>query len=240
MIQGNYLFAVVWERHVKVYNISNPLAITEVEQFGCAQVRDMVLSGNVAYLSCNWAGFQVYDITDPNNIGASIASACPGCDTFNMDVANDVLGFSSDDGKNLYFYDVSTPTAPVLIDSFNDNGADFSLLRFHNARIYAADSNAGLRVFDSSDLTNLAEIGSALSPPENGSISCLDIQGNVIFAAVQSRGVMIIDISDPLLPRVVETLPTRHSAMCSAFKDEYLLVPDNKAGLSVYEGYTLP
>lgn len=120
-----------------------------------------------------------------------------------MAVGGDLLFLGCNSG--LQIFDVSDPTSPsylshlmigtleqVLVDGDLVFGVDFGGQKVH--------------VIDVSDPTNPMVIGVW------GKSGILAISGNIAFQACGFEGVRVLDLSDPIMPRLLATIPTNSFA----------------------------
>jgi hypothetical protein len=92
--------------------------------------------------------------------------------------------------------DVTDPTAPLEIGSFNPEGSTYDFDIAGNYAYLAQGAN-GLIVLDISDLKNPNMVGSVPSGHQTINVR---VRGNYAFVSEYLKGVMIVDISDPTQP----------------------------------------
>ena len=96
--------------------------------------------------------------------------------------------------------DVSDPTKPSVVGSFNTPGSALSVI-VANEFAYVADGGyGGLRVIDISDPADPTEVGFLDTP---GSAYGVDVEGNYVYVADGYSGLRVIDVSDPSNPSEV-------------------------------------
>ena len=61
------------------------------------------------------------------------------------------------------------------------------------------------------------------------------MEGRIAYVANGTRGIAIIDVFDPTIPRLLRQVATMDFASDMLLKGQYLLVADRLAGLRVYQ-----
>ena len=90
-------------------------------------------------------------------------------------------------------------------------------------RLYVADAQAGLVVFDIRDPRRPVFMGRA---PTEGTLKALAIDGRYVYGASGSAGVEVFDVMDPLRPERVRRLDTQGSALGVSVDGDHLVVAD--------------
>ena len=129
--------------------------------------RDVVTAGTIAYATDSPSGLYVFDLSRPGMpepVGVVHAPAAPR--DIEVSVGTDsrptlIVGAG---GGDLQIYDVSDPTAPRKLSSFETPGRA-SRVSLDGDYAYIADTEAGVQVVDLSDPANPTLAGSYETPP---------------------------------------------------------------------------
>ena len=111
-------------------------------------------------------------------------------------------------GATLNVFDVSDPTAPVLLGfcALPAGGADI-FVRDHVA--YVAASSAGLAIVDVADPAGPVLIGTCATME---SATDIDVAGDLAYVVVGRSGIQIIDVSDLTAPAIISTYDPSYNA----------------------------
>ena len=163
-------------------------------------VRDVVQSGNYAYVSIDFYGVGVVDVSNP--------AAPVMVDTLNLD--SDIKGVAQagdmmyavgwGDPSRVYVVDVSDPHDIFLRGTVNVNGIGFDMdMDVQGDRVYAASGYTGrLYIVDVSNPNAPAILGSY-----NTSSYGVDVVGDLCYVA--TGALVILDVSNPAAPVVLST-----------------------------------
>jgi len=168
-------------------------------------------------------------------------------DTLGSAQAVDVVGdiaYVADGDAGLLIFDISDPSAMVLLGSFDTAGFARDVL-FKNALfggkvVYVADGSNGLVVVDVDDPSapapsgSYATVGQAYGLSYHGGLG----DGPYITIAAGSQGVIVLDVSFPFVPVFKDSQNTAGFAYDVAVDTvggmDYLYVADGSTGLEMY------
>lgn len=196
-VYGDHLYLCDWNRGLVIYDISQPDSIMEIATYLTpGMLNEIFFDGTRAYLSC-YTEMQILDISNPSNpvyLGSYRTTGNPWglwasgsraylCDLYSFHVLD-----VSDPGNiqrsgAVILSSTGTPYRTVLRDNL----------------AYVAHGYGGLKMIDVSDPSN-PEIRASWPDENTKSYSVLELSGNRLFALNPSRGIDILNISDPLLP----------------------------------------
>jgi hypothetical protein len=197
---------------IELYNISDattPILIGEFSLEGEYPVK-MEISGNYAYLLCNYGGIDVLDISNPTSpslIGEFEEGPYPYPDYSALDIqgtyAYTLNGY-------LMIYDILNPSTPVLVSTYQPvdyRGLQDSITvdgNYAYAYAYSIYSEPAMKVFDISDPAHpvlLTEM-----PIGFFRVKQFITSGGLLYV-VAHDGLQIFNISDPLAPQLLATYP---------------------------------
>lgn len=221
--KDNYLFSACWDKGMLVLDVSDPLnpkevATLQITEFNMWQgVRDLSISGNYVYLPVSdgegWlpsvkmaetkTGLVVADISDPTN--PKIVSYFKKADW------GSVIGEAKVHGNYVYcsiaewgidVVDVTDPSAPKFVSRVT-SGTTFGS-EVSGDYLYFTVKDSGMRILDISDPTNPEIVDRYFVL---GASTDLVIHDNLLLMAGHAWGGILLDISDPVKPKYISTLP---------------------------------
>jgi len=208
--KGNLLF-VGGGPAIAVLEISNPLAPIELSSLYSRWTTALEISGSYLYNLSSWGAIEVYDTSNPYGINLlpvtyQIPNGQP-YNSYNITIHDGLCAVSVGNQVMLYnalpngqLAKISTVDLPTTI-----NAVDF----FQNA-LYVTTSDGQLMTFDISDrvIPNLLSTLSAFPAQQILGISSLcKVDSNYLHTMFSRRGYALYDISSPLEPVLVDTLP---------------------------------
>lgn len=165
--------------------------------------------GNTAYVAAGTAGLVVFDLTDELNPRRSGGLDTPGFCSFVTVAGN--YAFLIDGREGLLIVDVSVPSTPRLVGSYPNppgTGPDSRPKRHHSVAVQGnrayLTSTDSLLILDITDPRIPAPLSSFALPATIFSRE-LTVAGNKLYLAARNAGLLIIDVSDSLAPRLLGT-----------------------------------
>jgi hypothetical protein len=147
------------------------------------------------------AGVYTLDISNPS-VPAKVSEKIHMKDSV-LDLCydnNKLYGALGESGFEIW--DVSVPTAPQYISSFDTPGSVCKIKKLGQLA-YVADGDSGLRIIDVSNPSNPLEVGHYGA---NGYAGNLEVVSDYVFLCVFDYGIIIIDVSDPTNPDEISQL----------------------------------
>jgi len=187
-VQGNIAYGADWrDSGLQIIDVSNPLAPFFLGSHltpgnGCS---GLYASGNHVYMADDVQGVAIFDVSDPTEplLVHTIAGT-----------AHDVMvrgNYAYVVGSGFDIYDISTPSAPVLVAN-NSEVAVGSKLDLFNDFAYVVDGST-LKVLDLSDISNPTQIASH----ETG-LRDVEVVNDLIYAG--ATGVKVISPGPYITP----------------------------------------
>lgn len=217
---------------------SNPRRIGGFEDPDDEPVISVAVSDGVAYLGTAGSGVRALDVSDPahpRTIGRygvdeeySIVA---------MAAAGTVLYAAGD--ELLHVLDVSDhglrPVSLVVDEEALSNIRDLSIA---GDRLYAADQWYEMVVLDVSDPSHVQPVGS-FEAEETGATQTygegVAAVGDHVYYTDEDGGVQVLDVADPLAPRLVDWVDLEDFGYGVAAADGLLLVANGADGLQVFD-----
>jgi hypothetical protein len=161
------------------------------------EIQDVVIRGNIAYLTIEGAGVLVADISDktaPRTITTVKLSGSNKPQRAAMEGTYLYIGMKAD--NRLDILDISNPVNPTIAGSYSPgtpgyNSTSSVAVKGHYA--YIVQYHYGVRVLDVSNPANPVEVSQLMGIDA----SDIKILGNYAYVSVRYQGMDIIDISDP-------------------------------------------
>ncbi len=217
-IAGNRLYATTLYG-LYACSIADPKApVLTADYSSPGPTYDVALDGNLLYTAASDGGLQIFDIKDLTkpahlghlDLGTSVA--------WNVCAAGNIVivrAMPEQGGRELHFVDVSDPTAPVELAKLPDIGGRMVA---KGSTLYVANGFGGLYIIDFSDPAAPKELGhlEMKEPSKPGSLpgdaSDVVVVGNYAYVAAGSRGLRIIDVSNPAIPVAIGAIENLASA----------------------------
>lgn len=202
---------------LRVYDVTTPGAPVLLSTFstGNGTSRDLLLNGDIAYVTHHFGGL-ILDVSDPS--APSIIGSLNAPLAFFLALSEDgnVLYMTSGNTTSasttwgLSIYDVSMPTAPVLMaqpglaQGFEQTGNPMVI---RGDRLYTNTSD-GIVVADISDPAQTHVIARAEASGWSGSQRAgVDLWGDYAFSACVNSGLQVVDIAADASPAALGIMP---------------------------------
>jgi CSLREA domain-containing protein/uncharacterized repeat protein (TIGR01451 family) len=222
VVVGNYAYIAAGEAGLRIIDISTPSNPTEVGFYDTVGAWSIAVAGNYVYVG-NGQQLWVIDVSVPSNptqVGSYYVGA-PWGSVIGMTVVGNyayvgVSGYMYYDSGGLLVFDISTPSTPTLVGSYETIVSVTNVAVVDN---FAYASVGGeLWVFDVSDPSIPIKVGSY--KPWGGTIIA---EGDYAYI-LGAGGFRVIDISTPGVPiqRGLYDLPTRKSGLAVAGNYAYV------------------
>ena len=181
---------------VSVRNPANPVSVSiySTPNF----VYGVTVSGNYAYLAESGTGVRVMDVSDPRRPRPVGLNNTPG-GARNIALAGD-LAYVADYGSCLQILNISNPAHLESIGSYDVAGSAQGITV--NGDYAYISGGSGLQITDISNLT-APEIISFIYLP-GSSVGDMKIIDGIAFAACMEGGLVIMDVSNPTHPVIID------------------------------------
>lgn len=249
-IAGNYAYLVGDNAGLAVIDISDPTDPTETGfTGGVAQARDIFAVGNYAYVATD-PGLAVIDVSDPANPALAATLAISGT-TQGLYVSGDYAYVTTEvwnnfTAHNLYVVDISNPTSPAKVGSarlFGGFPARANGVHVSGSYAYVAGSYwvgyptgtiGAMQVVDISnpgapaivDLYTTYDITEAYR---------IHVSGNHAFLTCSSRGLLVMDVSDPSNPTQASLYRVPAAATSLALSGSHAYMADAEWGFKAVD-----
>jgi hypothetical protein len=201
--QGNYAYLGVGLRLI-VLDISDPTSPRELGSSPAFSdfVRDIAVSGTVAYVAAGGAGLRVLDVSDPAH-PAEIGSLQSRGYAEGVAVSGTTVCVAHGP-YGLRVIDVSNPRSPTEIGSAFTRNYAFKVA-MDGRYAYVAAAGAGLLI---GDLANPAEPSEGATLATPGYAFGLAVSGNTVYVAGGWEGLLTVDVTSKSQPRLLGQLQT--------------------------------
>jgi hypothetical protein len=187
---------------------SVPWVVSSISGFDIAALGVAVID-TVAYLNAEpiseISNILVVDPASPSLLGWASTSSGVGVEPKGISVVNNIA-YQPLGSVGFWIVDVSDPSTPTVIDSFNTPGIAVDLF-IQDTFVFVADYDS-LQVINVANPTNPFQIGSIDMPN-----SCYDVfvSGNYAYVTCESftgndGSVQVVDITDPSSPSIVTSV----------------------------------
>jgi hypothetical protein len=162
-VDGEYVLCALRYDGLRVYDFTNPSVpalIGQLDTPGSASA--ISVAGDYAYVADGGGGLQIVDLTEPQN-PAWVGTLRPHADSAfytKPEVSGNLLYVEDYNWNTIYTYDITEPTAPVLVDEDAWNCRSLSLCAA-DGLLYTANAWAGLSVLDLRAVSAVAQSGAS-------------------------------------------------------------------------------
>jgi hypothetical protein len=250
---GGYIYAG-WERcewwlsdvctgGLKILDVSNPVSSFEIGSYNLpGSASSLTIFNKYVYIlwkatdthapSLSWGGMKILDISNPtmlseiNSIDYDIDSEEP----LSVAIAN---GYAYLTTSYLYTYDLTDPTAPILVDMSIYSGKDIVI---SHGYAYVVGC-CGMHILSLADPAHPAYVTSV---GVDGMTEAVSIDGNYAYLAetrdiIQKAGggLRVIDVTNPAAPIEVNYLPLPYGSKGVAVNGNLAYIAEVYNGLSV-------
>jgi PKD repeat protein len=227
--------AVIGGYLLQVVDLSAPADLTVVGSLdsGIASIRDLDVSGTTAVLADYTAGFHIVSVANPtspalqathgDDLDRPLSVAISGSYAYLLESHDDVVVF-----------DISNPLAPAIVNRVDPDGSWQAALAVLSGHLYVGrSSGAELFVYDLADPSAPVELwnGSVCS----GVHLAFDGAGATLYAAQDSHGLGIVDVSTPSTPQCLGSTPAERQSRLGAMWDSSALMTLGANRVAVFD-----
>ncbi len=236
LIRGKLAFIANGAGGLALVDVSQPTALKLLARLDTSSYAfDVAVTpdGRTAFVADNTNGVVVVDVsqpTKPRQLAVIPSSAASAGVALN---GNGHTLYIADQADGIQIVDVSRPQAPVHQGHFNPAGHPQRLVVSKDGRwLLAANNEGGLSMHA---LQVSARHQSTQLPLRNAFAVQLSQDGQSALVADLFSGVVIVDISNPLIPQVVQRIKTQRAAQGLAVSQDQktAYIADTQAGLTV-------
>jgi uncharacterized protein (TIGR03437 family) len=228
--QGKYAYVGVGQRLI-VLDVSNPSTPLEVGSSApfADFVRDIAISGTVAYVATGGSGLHLLNVSDPIHPAEIGSLQVRG---YAEGVA--VLGTTvclADGPYGLRVIDVSNPAAPAEIGSAFTRNYAFKVA-MDGQYAYVAAAGAGLLIVDLTNPAKPSEVATLATP---GYAYGLAVSGNTVYVAGGWGGLLTVDVTTKATPLLLGQYQTGGWAKAVSVSGNLAYVAAALSGLLVVD-----
>jgi hypothetical protein len=230
-VSGDLLIAAEGLTGLEIIDITDPGQLTQVGLYDTpGQAHQVAVSGDLLMVADGTSNLQVIDITVPSSPTLVGFYDLPG-------TSNDVslsgnLAVVTGDGEGMSIVEIFQPIeAPYNLATVDTPGT-VTGVAVAGDLTFVADNNYGLKVYDSSDLSDPQLVGTFGAV---GHTSGIVVAGDHAFLSDNDLGLQVIDVSDPGSPALLGALGTTGDARGLAVDGDFVFVADGPSGLQIID-----
>ncbi|WP_319506464.1 hypothetical protein [uncultured Methanolobus sp.] len=238
-ISGDYAYVANGGNGLVILDITEPAAPEKVGSYVTDSAYELDVVGNYAYLiDGETTGIVIIDVTNPKS--PSLAKI------YNLQRRpNDIAivgnyAYVATGSVGLIILDITEPTAPMNVGIYRE-GYEFVAkgVAVKDNYAYVATGSDGLKIIDITNPKSPSLIGN----PEVGFITnCFSVSNNYLYveqysefdimSGFHSKKLVILDITDPTIPRIVGKYKIEQVLSCT-IKDNYVFVATGNDGVKI-------
>jgi len=234
---------VPWSTGLGVFDVSDPSSPGLIAELEADFPLDLAATGSHLYmLGYAHGALTVVDVTNPGSpwiagevgVGQGESAYRIAVDGDRAAVATTPCNPGIPCSRTVETFDVSSPAQPIHLDAVHQE-ADAVLV--HDGFIFAAGYD-GVTIFDARDPAGLVEVATVTGDPFGNPTLALHeeiLSVSAVQYPFEGGLIHVIDVSDPLRPRLIGEHATPGGARDLAVADGHLLVADGDGGLLVLE-----
>ena len=202
---------------LKVYNLADPanpiVRATLTNSAASGFAYRITKRGSLAYLLEDSGTLRIVDVSQSSNPipRGSLPGASGGYGRYDFAFSADGQRLFVGTGTGFNVIDVTNPNAPSLQGSNNIGSRVFGLDVVQNL-IFVASSGGGVLVFDITDPLQPVLVRSYATPTftafRGGGVSDVTVQGDYVYAACGTSGLLVLKMQDLVRPEIFITNPT--------------------------------
>ncbi len=230
--EARYLFLASGYDGLVVVDVSspeNPKLVSWLETGGYAY--DIFVSGNYAYVANGGSGLVIVDISnpeEPKKIGhMDLEGKARG-----VFVMGNYAYIACEKGKDLVIADIENPRNPQIIGELEHGGFGKGVF-VSGDYAYVADTGEFLIVDVSSPEKPILEAEISIPDYPNGQARSVVVQKDRAYIAAYDLGVLVVDVSDPSSPTIVDRIDEPNGVEKLYIRNEKLYV-SSQGGLWIY------
>ena len=224
-VTGNYAYVAAGGGGLQILDVSNPANPTWQGTYASTYARDVLVSGNYAYLAdaYGYPNFVVVNVSNPASPVMAGSVAAPG-EGYDLALNGSIIYLATWD-NGVRFIDVSNPAAPNEIGYYNTSGRAEGVA-MADGYAYIADTWDGFKIVNVSDPVAPALVYEYHCAGEAWDVV---VDGNTAYLGDRNNDFYTLDISDPSAPVIdnrYERSWSHVSEVSLAVSGEYLFVSD--------------
>jgi len=245
-IEGNYLY-IANRKYFVIADISNPRTSYIVSSLNVGG-RDVIVSGNYAYITKDASPNQGINIIDISNKANPVLVRTLPLAGFNrprrMDISGNYLYATLEYDGRLDIIDISNPLNPSVAGSYAKGISTpynyYSSVAVRDNYAYVVEYHNGLRVIDVSNPASPVEVSTIIGTPNQHNYNDIKLFGGYAFVSERYQGFDIIDISNPTSVSIikhVDVLPAYEEGIfvASLTYGNYTFLSANTQGLGIID-----
>ncbi len=244
--RGDYVY--VGAVMLTTVNVANPDSafVADVDDIPLWDIRDITLYGDHIFVGARRGGWNVeiraYSLSDPADPSpaGSVVTPLPGSSVFPYIAAAAGVCYIGYDTHYVWMYDVSNPSSMYETGHLPHISQPVAGLDVHGPNLYVLRREIGgnhgyVHAFSVSSPSPLEPIGAVDTPGEALDVAIAAGRPDLAYVADGATGVLVIDVTDPLSPVVVDTIDTPGYATDIELAGTMAYVADGSEGLQVID-----
>ncbi len=229
--KDNIVFAACKLPGLKAIDVSDPANPTILSTLIDTRTNDVAIVGDYIYAAADGNGIGIVNATTANAatlVGYVAESVVNG--RYGEGVAAYGTTMVQSAWGALYFYDITSPEAPALMDTVAlVTGTSWLTLDDNYAYVHDFDI---LRIYDISNLSDVTQVSEVATTGSWDGDACRD--GDYVYVNIETNGIKVFDVSDINNPTEVAHYDMLNNVRGIAARDGLVYSNEKEGGYSIY------
>ncbi len=236
VVKDDILFAACKTPGLQVIDFTDPANPDSLTTLIASRTNDVAISGDYVYAATNDFGIGIINASTanaPTFVGYIPESVLNG--RYGEGVAAYGNTMAQSTWGQIFFYDISSPEAPVLTDSVTlVTGSSWLTMDDNYAYVHDFDS---LRIYDISNLSDVVQVSSVFTDGSWDGDAFRE--GDYVYANCETNGLKVFNVTDISAPTLVASFDMLNSARGIIARNGLAYVAEKEGGFSIYRNELL-
>ena len=195
--------SLYFPQSAKIYENLTDSVITNFTT-GLTDARALEEINGYLYVLDQYTGVHIFDVSKPNET-FSVSNITLESSGYGIDIFDNRIYIAT--GEGMLIYNIINPSNPTYLGRFDDGGVVYDV-DVYNSIAYLADISDGLEIINITDPAHPSKIADIEPSAGNARTIMLHPSNEdyVLLGCVNGGGVQIIDVSNPYLPIIINSV----------------------------------
>lgn len=226
---ANRMYVANGAEGLLVLDVSNPAVLLPDTSFvigGGADIENVYVKGNYAYLAATNSGMYIIDVSDIDSLVQRGQHDLGGI-AYDIKVL-DTLAYIAYGDVGLEIVNIKIDSLPTFVGRYTPSGsAIVRRLDVVGNRAYLAMQNSGLEIVNIANPAFPTQLGNYNT--FNSFFTGVDVVGDTAYLANRDDGVEIVDVTSPVTPASITFFNTEGQANNLVYRNSFIFVADQSS-----------